>query len=158
MEKRTSVWGGGTVVRPLLVVLAALTATSVLSACAGGGGPHKETIVPGGGPGSPLFSPIVRTGGLYFLSGVIGRSDDGDIGTATRQAMDGIRDRLAAVDATMADVVKCTVFLVDMDDYQPMNEVYVTYFPSDPPARTAVAVRALPVAAQVEVECIAAAR
>jgi len=121
-------------------------------------GPHKEVIVPGGGQGSPLFSPIVRTGNLYFLSGVVGRSEEGDIGESTRRAMESIRDRLAAVDATMDDVVKCTVFLVDMEDYQGMNEAYVEFFPSEPPARSAIAVRELPVSAQVEVECIAAAR
>lgn len=139
-----------------VVLAAALCVPLALGACAsGGGGPHKEVI---GGGQSPLFSPVVRTGNLLFTSGVIGRSQGGDIGEATRQALGGIRDRLEGAGASMADVVKCTVFLVDMDDYQGMNEAYVEFFTSDPPARSAIAVRALPANAQVEVECIAAAR
>jgi 2-iminobutanoate/2-iminopropanoate deaminase len=127
------------------------------TACASGG-PHKESISHTGSEITGVFSPIVRTGDLYFLSGVIGRSQDGDIGAATRQALEGIQTRLAAVDATMDDVVKCTVFLVDMDDYQEMNAVYGEFFPPPtPPARSAIAVRALPANAQVEIECIAAA-
>lgn len=125
-------------------------------ACAAG--PHKQVINPGGGEVTTPFSPIVRTGDLLFLSGVIGRSEDGDIGTATRQALEGIRDRLAAANATLEDVVKCTVFLIDMADYQGMNVAYAAFFPADPPARSAVAVRELPAAARVEIECIAALR
>lgn len=130
-----------------------------LGACSSGGGVHKEVINPSGGEVTTPFSPIVRTGDLLFLSGVIGRSPDGEIGAATRQALEGIRSRLEAADATMDDVVKCTVFLIDMDDYQGMNAVYAEFFPPpEPPARSAIAVRALPAAAQVEIECIAAAR
>jgi 2-iminobutanoate/2-iminopropanoate deaminase len=121
-------------------------------------GPHKEGINHQGGEVTGLFAPIVRTGNLYFLSGVIGRSQDGDVGAATRQALEGIQTRLAAVDATMDDLVKCTVFLVDMADYNAMNAVYREFFPSNPPARSAFAVRGLPASAQVEIECIAAAR
>jgi 2-iminobutanoate/2-iminopropanoate deaminase len=141
----------------VLVVSAGLLLA--LGACAGGTGIHKEVINPSGGEVTTPFSPIVRTGDLLFLSGVIGRSPDGDIGAATRQALEGIRSRLAAADATMDDVVKCTVFLVDMDDYQGMNLVYAEFFPPpEPPARSAIAVRDLPASAQVEIECIAAAR
>ncbi len=117
-------------------------------------GPHKEVLTPGGA----LFSTAIRSGGFIYLSGVIGRSADGDAGEATRQALEGVRSRLEAVGHSMADAVKCTVYLIDMDDYQAMNQVYTEFFPVDPPARTAVAVRALPVNAQVEVTCLAAAR
>lgn len=142
--------------RPLVL---SLFFVPVLAACAsaGGAGPHKEVLVPGGGE-RPLFSTIVQSGGTLYLSGVIGRSSTGDAAEATRAAMDGIQQRLARIDHTMEDLVKCVVYLIDMDDYAAMNEVYVSYFPSNPPARTAVAVRALPVNAQVEVDCIAAAR
>jgi len=128
----------------------------IMAGCATSG-PHKEAIRPANG-GSPLFSPVVRTGNLLFLSGVIGRSADGDIRAATRQALDSIEERLGMAGATMADVVKCTVYLVDMDHYSDMNEAYVPYFPSDPPARTAIAVRELPVNADVEITCVAAVR
>lgn len=127
----------------------------MLGACAGTG-PHREAIRPASG-GSALFSPIVRTGDLLFLSGVIGRSPDGDIGAATRQSLDAIQGQLENAGASMADIVRCGVFLVDIDDYAGMNEVYVTYFPTDPPARTALAVQALPAGAIVEIECVAAA-
>jgi 2-iminobutanoate/2-iminopropanoate deaminase len=120
-------------------------------------GPHKEILVPGGGE-RPLFSTVIRSGNVLYLSGVVGRSADGDAGAATRQALEGVKQRLERVNHTMADVIKCTVYLVDMEDYAAMNEVYLEFFPSEPPARTAVAVRALPVNAQVEVDCIAAAR
>jgi 2-iminobutanoate/2-iminopropanoate deaminase len=147
--------------RSSLVLLALPAFVSLsLAACASPGssatsGPLKEGINPSGGPVTGLFAPIVRTGDLLFLSGVIGR---GDIRTATRQSLEGIRSRLEAVGSSMDDLVKCTVFLIDMDDYGAMNEVYGEFFPSNPPARSAIAVRALPVNAQVEIECIAAAR
>ena len=56
----------------------------------------------------------------------------------------------------MADIVQCTVFLTDIDDYQEMNEAYVEYFPSELPARTAIAAVAVPASAQMEIACIAA--
>jgi 2-iminobutanoate/2-iminopropanoate deaminase len=121
-------------------------------------GPHKEVINPAGGPVTTPFAPLVRTGNLLFLSGVIGRSGDDGIGHATRQALENIRGRLEYAGATMDDVVKCTVFLVDMGDYQEMNRAYAEFFPANPPARSAVAVRELPVQADVEIECIAAVR
>jgi 2-iminobutanoate/2-iminopropanoate deaminase len=138
---------------PIVVVLLPLLAGGCAST-----GPHKEVINPDGGPVTTPFSPVVRTGDLLFLSGVIGRDPEGDIGAATRQALERIRARLAAAGATLDDVVKCTVFLVDMADYGAMNAAYSQFFPSDPPARSAVAVRGLPADAQVEIECIAAAR
>ncbi len=138
------------------VLFLAVLIPLIMAGCAASG-PHKEAIRPATG-GSPLFSPVVRTGNLLFLSGVIGRSADGDIQAATRQALDSIEERLGTAGATMADVVKCTVYLVDMDHYSDMNEAYVPYFPSDPPARTAIAVRELPVNADVEITCVAAAR
>lgn len=135
------------------LALAALIPLS-LGACASGG-PHKEAHNP-----STLFSPVVRTGNLYFLSGVIGtrQGEQNGVEPETRRVLEGIRSRLESVGATMDDVVKCTVFLVDMADYNAMNQIYATFWPSNPPARTAIAVRGLPAGATVEIECIAAAR
>ena len=70
--------------------------------------------------------------------------------------MDNIITVLDAAGATLEDLVKCTVFLADIDDYAAMNAVYVEYFPSDPPARSAVAGGGLALGALVEIECIAA--
>ncbi len=108
------------------------------------------------GTQSPLYSGSVRAGNFLFTSGVLGTSDTGDIREGTREALGGVQERVEAGGATMADVVKCTVFLVDMEDYQGLNEVYVEFFPAPAPARSAVAVRELPAGAIVEVECIAA--
>lgn len=142
--------------RPVLLATALLATVLGTGACASaGGGPHKEAFNP-----SRLFSPVVRTGNLYFLSGVIGRSQQGENGVVpeTRRVLEGIRERLASVGATLEDIVKCQVFLVDMADYGAMNDVYVSFFPEDPPARTALAVQGLPAGAAVEITCIAAAR
>lgn len=144
--------------RSLPVVLTLLGA--VLAGCATSGSgadpaPLKEIVNPGGGAVTTPYSPGVRSGHLLFLSGVIGR---GEIGPATRQALEGVQERLAAANLGMADVVKCTVFMIDMDDYQGMNQVYAEFFTADPPARSAIAVQALPASARVEIECIAAVR
>ncbi len=110
------------------------------------------------------FSSAVRSGDFIFLSGALGalpgvsppRLVEGGIGAETRQTMDNIITVLDAAGATLEDIVKCTVFLADIDDYAAMNAVYVEYFPSDPPARSAVAGSGLALGALVEIECIAA--
>lgn len=117
--------------------------------------PAKEVLV----PGNHLYSAAVRHGDTIYLAGVIGRSETGDVKEATREAVDSVKARLEQAGGGMADLLKCTVFMTDIDQYGPMNEVYAEYFAGlEPPARTAVAVSALPFGAMVEVECIAAAR
>jgi 2-iminobutanoate/2-iminopropanoate deaminase len=69
--------------------------------------------------------------------------------------MENLRAVLAEGGAAFSDVVKATVFLVDLADFKSMNGVYATYFPSDPPARSTVQVAALPLGARVEIELIA---
>ncbi len=108
------------------------------------------------------FSESVRVGDLVFLAGQLGnipgtrRLADGGIAGETRRAMDNIAAALARHGASTADVVKCTVFLTDIDEWAAMNEVYVTYFPRHKPARSAVEVGGLALGARVEIECIAA--
>ena len=121
-----------------------------------GSGPHRQIIDPTDGGGSPFYSLGIRTDNLVFVSGVVGASESGDIQEATRNALDGTRERVEASGATMADVVQCTVFLTDILQYTEMNEAYQQYFPSDPPARTAIAVEAVPASGQLEIACIAA--
>ena len=123
---------------------------------------HKQTINPPNATRLAPYSTAVRTGDLVFLSGVIGRDANNQLpqGTEaqTRQVLENIRSNLSAAGLTPADVVKCTVFLIDMADYEVMNRVYGQFFTQNPPARSAVAVAALPAGARVEIECIAAAK
>ena len=112
----------------------------------------------------PVFSSAVRSGDLIFLSGSIGAVPgvspptlvEGGVVPQTRQTMENIRQVLAAAGATMADIVKCSVFIADMADYGQVNEVYLEFFPSDPPARSALGANGLALGAAVEIECIAA--
>lgn len=126
---------------------------------------RKQIIQPPDMPRLPVFSTAVRSGDFIFLSGQLGAIPgvtpptlvEGGIQAETRQTMDNIVATLEAAGATLDDLIKCTVFLADIADYAAMNEVYAEYFPSDPPARSAVAGSGLALGALVEVECIAAA-
>jgi len=123
----------------------------------------KEVIrMPGSLEGLP-FSTAVRVGDLLFLSGQIGtlpgtrQLASGGVAGETRQTMENIKTVLEFAGSSMDRVVKCTVFLLDIEDYAAVNEVYATYFPVDPPARSAMAASGLALGSQVEIECIALA-
>lgn len=135
----------------------------VTTACASGGEMRKEVINPPGAQRLAPYSTAVRTGNLVFFSGVIGTRPGGaglPEGTEaqTRQALENLRANLTAAGLTPDDVVKCTVFMVDMQEYGAINTVYGQFFTQNPPARSAVGVASLPAGARVEIECIAAAR
>jgi 2-iminobutanoate/2-iminopropanoate deaminase len=102
------------------------------------------------------YSPVVRAGEWLVSSGQIGLRDgalvDGGVVPQAQQALANLRGLLEGEGASLADVVKTTVFLTDMGDYAAMNEVYVAAFGDHRPARSAVAVAALPLGAAVEVE------
>lgn len=116
-------------------------------------------------PGAPApigpYSQAVRAGSYLFCSGQVGidpRSGDlvgGDAATQLRQVMKNLGAVLAAGGASFKDVVKTTIFLVDIDDFVAVNRVYAESFPGIAPARSTVAVAALPRGARVEVELIA---
>ncbi|HKE91608.1 MAG TPA: Rid family detoxifying hydrolase [Gemmatimonadales bacterium] len=114
-------------------------------------------------PAGLPFSSATRVGNLLFLAGQIGNTPgtrqlaDTGIAGQTRQAFENIKTVLAAAGSSLERVVKCTVFLTSMGDYQAMNAVYASYFPKDPPARSTVAGSGLALGARVEVECIATA-
>lgn len=105
------------------------------------------------------YSPIMRMGDLLFTAGQIGISDgalvESGVDAETRQVFVNLRSVLASEGATLADVVKATVFLVDIDDYAAVNAIYSDEFAGHRPARSAVAVTALPLGARVEIEVIA---
>jgi 2-iminobutanoate/2-iminopropanoate deaminase len=112
------------------------------------------------GPPRP-FSPAVRANGFLFLSGQIGtdstgRVVPGGVQAETRQTMNNVRAVLLRAGSSLDRVVKCTVFMADMSEWPAMNEVYITYFPQRPPARSAAGASGLALGARVEIECIAA--
>ena len=122
---------------------------------------EKEVIqVPGSLEGLP-FSSAVRVGDVLYLSGQIGTLPgtngltEGGVGPETRQTLENIRSVLEYAGSSLERVVKCTVFLADIADYAAMNEVYRSYFPDKPPARSTVAGSGLALGARVEIECIA---
>ena len=105
---------------------------------------------------SPPYSPVVRAGDWLVVSGQVGVRDGKLVsqGTAGQlsQAIENLRGLLEAEGASLADVVKTTVFLLHMRDYDDMNEAYVSAFGEHRPARSCVAVVELPIGALVEVE------
>jgi reactive intermediate/imine deaminase len=128
------------------------------------GATRKQVINrPDARPG--VLSPAVRIGDVVYLSGVLGTkpgggglAEGGIVGQA-RQALENVKSAVALAGGTMQDIVKCTVFLTDVKDFAAMNQVYREFFPTDPPARSTVAVAGLVVPnAVIEIECIAAAR
>jgi len=101
------------------------------------------------------YTPVVRAGDLLVCSGQIGASGGVlavGVAAQVRQAVENIAALLAMEGAVLADVVKTTVFLVDMGEYATMNGAYTAAFGDHRPARTAVAVRELPLGAEVEIE------
>jgi 2-iminobutanoate/2-iminopropanoate deaminase len=107
------------------------------------------------------YSQAIRTGDWLFLSGQIPLDGatkslvDGDIGKQTERVMNNLGAVLEAAGASFEHVVKTTIYLVDLNDFARVNEVYGSYFQSAPPARATIAVAALPLGARVEIEAIA---
>lgn len=107
------------------------------------------------------YSVGVQGGHMVFTAGQLGLDPlsnalvEGGVEAETRQALTNIANILKAAGSDMSQVVKTTVFLRDINDFVKMNEVYATFFPENPPARSAVQVAALPRNAAVEIEAIA---
>lgn len=106
------------------------------------------------------YSQAVRGGGMLFLSGQLGIDPASDelvkgIGEQTKQALENIKTILESTGSSLDKVVKTTVFLKDMDNFNTMNKIYANYFPKDFPARCCVEVRELPNKAEIEIEAIA---
>lgn len=108
------------------------------------------------------YSPAIRAGGFVFVSGQgpirpdTGEVVKGSIAEQTRQVLENIKAILAAAGLGMDAVVKTTVYLADIRDFAAMNEVYATYFPADPPARTTIQAANLPLGIGVEIDAVAA--
>ncbi len=119
----------------------------------------REVIRMPNAPKSP-YSPAIRAGDYIFVSGQVGiRDNQGNdiegIEGQTKQCLDNANRVLGMAGSSLTDVVKVTVFLGDVADFAKMNEVYQTYFPEDPPARSTVATALVNPAMVVEIECIA---
>src|SRR5262249_23102679 len=109
------------------------------------------------------YSQAVRSGSFLFCSGQIpldpksGQIVPGDVTAQTRRVMDNVAAILKAEGLTFDSVVKTTIFLTNLGDFQTVNEIYGSYFQQDPPARSTVQVSALPKGVNVEIEVIAMA-
>ncbi len=107
------------------------------------------------------YSQAIASGDLLFCSGQValdpssGQLLEGGIAEQTERAFENLKAVLEAAGSSLDEVVKTTVFLASMDDFQAMNEVYAKFFSSDPPARSTVAVKTLPKNALFEIEAIA---
>jgi len=124
---------------------------------------HQRSVVTSPDAPAPVaaYSQAIACGGFLFCSGQIpldpktGEMVAGGIEEQTQRVLDNLKAVLAAAGASLADVVKTTVYLADFSEFQAMNAVYVRAFPTDPPARASIGVSALPRGAKVELEAIA---
>lgn len=106
------------------------------------------------------YSQGIDTGNLIFTSGQLPLNPENGqlaatIDTATRQAIDNLKAVLEQAGSCLQNVVKCTVFLKDLNDFTEMNSVYAEYFSADCPARSCFQVAKLPMDALIEIEAIA---
>jgi 2-iminobutanoate/2-iminopropanoate deaminase len=118
---------------------------------------HDVDVLTKAGP----YSHVVEAGGFLFVSGIVPvdleknlRITD-DIKAATELVLNNVKKTLESVGSSLDKVVKATVFLRDMTDFKDMNEVYLAFFPQEPPARSCVAVKEVPGNFPVEIEVIA---
>lgn len=120
----------------------------------------KKVFVPEGIKTVGPYSPAVEVDGFIYCSGQIpidysiGKLVEGDIEEQTLQCLRNLTDLLSAANAAPEDVVKTTVYLTDINDFSDVNKVYGDYFKRSYPARTAIAVAALPLGSRVEIEAI----
>jgi reactive intermediate/imine deaminase len=123
---------------------------------------HKPEFKAASGAMANLpFSEAVRVGDMLYISGAIGVKPgtmqlvEGGIVAETRQTMDNIKAAVERHGSDMNNVVKCLVMIADMKEWGQMNEVYITYFPKNKPARSAFGASGLALNARVEIECTA---
>ncbi len=123
----------------------------------------RRSVTALGAPGAVgPYSHGIVSGGLLFCSGQVPLDPDtntlvaGTIGDRTRRCLDNLTAVCAAAGAQLSDAVRLTVYVTDMGDFAQVNEAYGRYFPSDPPARVAIGVAALPLGADVEIDAVVA--
>jgi len=119
--------------------------------------PHAPAAV---GP----YSQAVQIGDLIYSAGQIplvpetGKIVEGGIEAQTRQVMQNLSAVLEAAGSSLSNVVKTTIYVIDLADFATINQVYGSFFEADPPARSTVQVAGLPLGAQVEIEVVAVAK
>ena len=107
------------------------------------------------------YSQATATNGLVYTAGQVAITPDGrhlddrSVERQTRQVLDNLESVLRAADCSTGDVLKTTVFLGDIEDYDAVDDVYAEFFDDEPPARSAVAVADLPAGFDVEIEAVA---
>lgn len=122
---------------------------------------QKKTYAPSNVAVVGPYSPAVEVGNLIYFSGQIpidsetGKIVEGDISAQTEQCFKNLLNLLASVNMTTDNIVKSTVYLTDMNNFATVNGIYAKYFTAPYPARTAIAVAALPLGANIEIEVIA---
>lgn len=121
----------------------------------------KKAFIPEGIKVVGPYSPAVECGDFIYISGQIpldastGKIVEGGIKEQTKQCLANLSKVLKAANITQENIVKTTVFLTDMNDFVPMNEVYGEFFTAPYPARSAIGINALPLGVKVEIEVIA---
>lgn len=131
--------------QPHSIGLALLAGAMLLGGCGGSSPADDAEFFPVAGNSELPFSEAVR----------VGKMVSGGIGPETRQALANIAAVLERHGSSMDRVIKCTAMLADIGEWAAMNEVYLTFFPSHRPARSAFATSGLALGARLELECIA---
>ena len=146
----------------LTFVAAAFSVICVFASVYGQGKTDRRIVkLPGSGPSGAPISPAIVVGDLVFTSGQIGLDPktgqmvEGGLEQQAEQVLKNLATVLEAAGSDMGHVVKATVFLADMNDYQAMNQIYRNHFKQDFPARSAVQVARLPANARIEIEAVA---
>ena len=121
----------------------------------------KKFFIPGAPPPIGPYSPALLVNDTLYISGQVpinietGQLITENIELATDQVLRNIKALLAEADMTLENVVKCTIFMTDLNEFQKMNAVYAGYFEGVAPARETVEISRLPMDATIEISCIA---
>ena len=121
----------------------------------------KKFFIPGAPPPIGPYSPALLVNDTLYISGQVpinietGNLITENIELATHQVLRNIKALLAEADMTLENVVKCTIFMTDLNEFQKMNAVYAGYFEGVAPARETVEISRLPMDATIEISCIA---
>ena len=124
---------------------------------------HRRTVTADGAPAAAgPYSHAVISNGLVFISGQVhvdpntGQLVEGSVGEQTNRCLENVAIVAAAAGAQLSDAVRMGIYVTDMGTFKDVNDAYATYFESDPPARSTVAVAGLPLGAQVEIDAVIA--